>query len=166
MKTSNPKGNDRSPESNVPRSNLVSKNIEMGHGNQRPKIEHVWAFMPVLATSNFVMMIQSKMNELAWRHHFPIVSLWETFKTSRAANSVVSGPIWLKFKFVRDFMHVLVTCKYKKDRIKTNWEKVETSFSHYKSMGAFCCHGNQRFDPICPKTLCSLSPTQMMLHIR
>ena len=27
-------------------------------------------------------------------------------------------------------------------------------------MGAFCCHGNQRFDPICPKTLCSLSPTQ------
>ena len=23
----------------------------------------------------------------------------------------------------------------------------------------FCCHGNQSFDPICPKTLCSLSPT-------
>ena len=29
--------------------------------------------------------------------------------------------------------------------------KVETSYS--KSMGAFCCHGNQNFDPICPKTL-------------
>ena len=26
-------------------------------------------------------------------------------------------------------MHVLVTCKYKKDRIKNNREKVETSFS-------------------------------------
>ena len=39
-------------------------------------------------------------------------------------------------------MHVLVTCEYK------------------KGSGAFCCHGNQRFDPICPKTLCSLSPTQ------
>ena len=26
-KTSSPKGNDRSPESNVPRSNLISKNI-------------------------------------------------------------------------------------------------------------------------------------------
>ena len=25
-------------------------------------------------------MIQSKMNELAWRQHFPIVSLWEIFK--------------------------------------------------------------------------------------
>ena len=26
-------------------------------------------------------------------------------------------------------MHVLVTCKYKKDRIKSNQEKVETPFS-------------------------------------
>ena len=24
-----------------------------------------------------LMMIRSKMNELAWRHHFPIISLWE-----------------------------------------------------------------------------------------
>ena len=64
-------------------------------------------------------------------------------------------------------MHVLVTCKYKKDPIKNNREKVETSFfSHYKSMGAFCCHGNQSFDLICPKTLCSLSPTPVMLHIK
>ena len=39
-------------------------------------------------------------------------------------------------------------------------------FPHYKSMGAFCCHGNKSFDPICPKTLCSLSPTPMMLHIK
>ena len=63
-------------------------------------------------------IIQSKMNELAWRHHFPIISLWEIFKTSRAANSVVSGPIWPKFELVWDFMHVLLTCKYKKDQIK------------------------------------------------
>ena len=26
-------------------------------------------------------------------------------------------------------MHVLITCKYKKDRIKNNGEQVETSFS-------------------------------------
>ena len=63
-------------------------------------------------------------------------------------------------------MHVLVTCKYKKDQIKNNQGKVETSFSYYKSMGAFCCHGNQSFDPICPKTLRSLSPTPVMLHIK
>ena len=40
-----------------------------------------------------------------------------------------SGPIWPKFELVRDFMHVFITCKYKKDRIKNNWEKMETSFS-------------------------------------
>ena len=41
---------------------------------------------------------------------------------------VVSGPIWPKFEFVRDFMHVLFICRFKKDRIKNNREKVETSF--------------------------------------
>ena len=72
-----------------------------------------------------LMMIRSKLTELAWRHHFPII----IFRRSRAANSVVSGPIWPKFELVRDLMHVLVTCKFKKDRIKSNREKVETPFS-------------------------------------
>ena len=58
-----------------------------------------------------------------------LISAWEIIKISRAANSVVSGPIWPNFELVRDFMHGLVTCKYKKDRIKNNREKVETSFS-------------------------------------
>ena len=39
-------------------------------------------------------------------------------------------------------------------------------FPHYKSMGTFCCHGHQSFDPLCLKTLCSLSPPQVMLHIK
>ena len=39
-------------------------------------------------------------------------------------------------------------------------------FPHYKLMGAFCCHGHKSFDPICLKTLCSLSPTPVMLHIK
>ena len=33
-----------------------------------------------------LMMIRSKMNKLAWRHHFPIISLWEIFYTLRAAS--------------------------------------------------------------------------------
>ena len=115
-----------------------------------------------------LMMSRSKMNELAWRHHFPIISLWDFFffRRSRAANSLVSGPTWLKFELVRDFMHVLVTCKYKKDRFKSNRERWRHHFSHYKSMGAFCYHGHQSFDPTCLKTLCSLSPTQVMLHMK
>ena len=50
-----------------------------------------------------LMMIRSKMNELAWRQHFPItcISLWKFFRRSRVANSVVSSPIWPKFKVVR-----------------------------------------------------------------
>ena len=33
-------------------------------------------------------------------------------------------------------------------------------------MEDFCVHGNQSLDPIRPKTLCSLSPTPVMLHIK
>ena len=105
-----------------------------------------------------LMMIWPKMNELAWRQHFPIISLWKFFRRSRATNSVVIGLIWPKIELVRDFMHWLVTCKYKRIRWKTIKKRWRHRFPHYKSMGAFCCHGNQSFDPICPKTLCSLSP--------
>ena len=44
----------------------------------RPKRELNRAFMPVLIPATF-LMIWSKMNKLAWRHHFPIISLWEIF---------------------------------------------------------------------------------------
>ena len=40
------------------------------------------------------------------------------------------------------------------------------SFSICKSMGAICCHGNQNSNPISPKILCSLSPHQLMIHIK
>ena len=69
-------------------------------------------------------------------------------------------------------MHVLITCKYKKDRIKSNREKVETPFSPLYvnagvgSGGGFCCHGHQSFDPICLKTLCSLFLPPLMLYIK
>ena len=90
--------------------------------------------MPVLVTSNFDDD-SKKLNELAWRHHFPIVSLF--FRRSRAANSLDSGPIWPKLELVQNFKHVLVTCKYKKDLIKSNREKVEKPFSPLKVNGGF-----------------------------
>ena len=58
---------------------------------------------------------------------FPIISLWEFFRRSRAANSVVSGHIWPKFEPIQDIMHVLITCKFEKDQINSNGEKVVTS---------------------------------------
>ena len=85
--------------------------------------------MPVLVTSNFdddLIKNEQASMETPFSHY---KSMGNFFRRSRAANSVVSSPIWPKFKLVWDFMHVLVTCKYKKDRIKSNREKVETPFS-------------------------------------
>ena len=85
--------------------------------------------MPVLVTSNFdddsIKNEQASM-ETAFSHY---KSMGNFLKRSRAANSVVNGLIWPKFELVRDFMHVLVICKYKKDRNISNREKVETPFS-------------------------------------
>ena len=134
------------------------------NGLIRPKIKVDRVFMPVLAISIFYD--DSIKNERAsMETAFSIISLWEIFRRSRAANSVVSGLIWPKFELVRDLMHILVNCKYKKDQIKSNREKMETPFPHYKSMGDFCCYGRQSFDPICLKTLCNLYPPPVMLHI-
>ena len=85
--------------------------------------------MPVLVTSHFdgdSIKNERASMETAFSHY---ESMGNFFRRSRAANSVVSGLIWPKFELARDFMHVLVTCKYEKDRIKNNREKVETSFS-------------------------------------
>ena len=65
-----------------------------------PKIELDPAFMPVLVTSNFDD--DSIKNEQASKEtpfcHYNIMGNF--FRHSRAANSIVSGPIWLKFELV------------------------------------------------------------------
>ena len=85
--------------------------------------------MPVLVTSNFDD--DSIKNERASMEtaFFYYKSMGNFLDAQGQLNSVVSGPIWPKFELVKDFMHVLVTCKYEKDQIKSNREKVETSFS-------------------------------------
>ena len=93
--------------------------------------------MPVLVTNNFdddLIKNEQASMETALSHY---KSKGNFFRRSRAANSVVSGLIWPKFELVRDFMYVLVTCKYKKDWIKSNREKVETPFSPLKVNGGF-----------------------------
>ena len=45
----------------------------------------------------------------------------------KAANSLVGGLIWPKFELIQDIWHVLITCKFEKDRINSNGEKVVTS---------------------------------------
>ena len=54
-------------------------------------------------------------------HLRAIINLWAFFRFSGAANSIVSGPIWLKLKLL-DI--ILDSYKFKMDRINSNREKV------------------------------------------
>ena len=58
---------------------------------------------------------------------FPLYVNGNFFRHSRAANSVVSGQNCPKFELIQDIMHVFITCKFEKDRINCNGEKVVTS---------------------------------------
>ena len=94
----------------------------------------------------------------------------------------MSGLIRPKMELDWAFMPVLVTSNFDDDSIKNEGASLSSLPAsikridqkatekrwrhHYKSMEAFCCHGHQSFDPICLKTLCSLSPPPVMLHIR
>ena len=59
-------------------------------------------------------------SEKKWKDQF--------FRRSRAANSVVRGRIKPNFKLIQALMYVIITCKYEKDPIKNNQEKVATLF--------------------------------------
>ena len=59
-------------------------------------------------------------------------------------------------------MHVLITCKYKKDRLKKGGDVVFPIISQWRLSVAM----ETSFDPICPKTLCSISFTSVVLHIK
>ena len=72
--------------------------------------------------------IRSKTAEKTWWLRFShYKSMGIFFRRSRAANSVVGSLIWPKFELIQDIMHVLITCKFEKDRINSNGEKVVTS---------------------------------------
>ena len=133
----------------------------------RPEIKLVQALMPVLVTSNFdddSIKNEWASMETAFSNY---KSKGKVLRRSRAANSIVSGLIWPKFKLVWDFMHVLVTCKYKKDWIKNNWEKVETSFSPIVSQwGLSVAMETTVVIQSTPKPYAAFLPTPVMLHIK
>ena len=56
-------------------------------------------------------------------------------RSSRAANSVVGGPIWPIFELIHNIMHALVISKFEKDRINLNGDYVMTSIFR-RSMAA------------------------------
>ena len=56
--------------------------------------------------------------------------------------------------------------KIKKIQSKVKELEWSQGFPHYNPMGAICCYGNQSSDLIWPKTLCSQSPTPIMLKMK
>ena len=75
-----------------------------------------------------VKRIQWKTTEKKWRQHFlHYKSMGVFLRSSRAANSVVGGPIWPIFELIHNIMHALVTSKFEKDRINLNGDYVMTS---------------------------------------
>ena len=77
-----------------------------------PNFELIQALIHVLITCKYEKDPIKNSGENLMTSFSTIISLWDFFIRSRAANSAVLGPIWPNFELVRDVMHVLVTCKY------------------------------------------------------
>ena len=100
----------------MPRSNLISKN------QTHPSFNACSCYMKVSKGSN------QKQQRKSGNTIFPIIRSMGVFlRRSRAANSVVGGPIWPKFELIHNIMHVLVTGKFEKDRININRDYMMTS---------------------------------------
>ena len=96
----------------------------------RPKIELDWVFMPVLVTSNFdddsIKNYRASM-ETQFSHYKSMGNFLNVQGQLTPKSVVRSG--WNSNSSEIFMMHILVICKYKKNRIKSNREKVETPFS-------------------------------------
>ena len=132
----------------------------------RSRIELDRAFMPVLVTSNFDD--DSIKNERA--------SMETPFSHYKSMGNFLDaqGQLtpWSVVRSGRNSNLCDISCRsslpasIKMIGSKATEKKWRHHFSYYKSMGAFCCHGHQSFDPISFKTLSSLSPPPVMLHIK
>ena len=87
-----------------------------------PKFKLIQALMHVLTTYKY-----QKQPRKSGYTIFHYKSMGLSFRRSRADNSIVSVPIWPKFKLLLDIMHVIDTYKFKTDWINSNQEKVATS---------------------------------------
>ena len=133
-----------------------------------------------------IKRIGSKATKKRWRHHFPHYKsigafCWHGHQSFdpiclkilcslSLIPSDATHKIWSRLDINSNSYEILcmslLSASIKRIGSKTTEKRWRHRFPHYKSMGAFCCHGNKNFDPICPKTLCSLSPITVMLHIK
>ena len=130
LKKSRPKGNYRSPESNMPGSQIwsypQSRQIAPNENSPLwPNFEHMWDFMPAQVNCKF------HKEPIYWKDYALNNVIFGRFQQSKANNSKVTSPTRPEFEFFWDLMNVLVPCKLDKDPINNEHASVETSFSHY-----------------------------------
>ena len=68
--------------------------------------------------------IRSNTAEKTWWLRFSHYKSMGIFSDAQGQLTVIGGPIWPKFELIQDIMHVLITCKFEKDRINSKGEKV------------------------------------------
>ena len=111
--------------------------------------------------------IRSRTVEKKWRHcfsHYKPMEIFSDVQGQLTLHSVVQSGRNSNLSELSCMLSLPASMK--KIGRKTAEKKWRHRFLHYNPMGAFCCHGNVSPDPIWPKTLCSQSPTPMMLLIK
>ena len=132
----------------------------------RPEIKLVRTFKPVLVKSNFdddLIKNEQAGMEIAFSNYKSMGNFLDAQGQLTPWSEVRSG--WNSNSSKILCMSSL-PASIKRIGSKSTDKRWRHCFPHYKSMGAFCCHGNQSSDPICPKTICSLFPTPVILHIK
>ena len=124
--TSSPKGNDRSPESNVPRSNVVFSAIKANHS--KVNSPETLFLQPFPHPNDATHKIWSRLAN--WLQRYSSSKVWN-FPHSGANNSKLIGLIWPKIELDRAFMPVPATSNFDDDSMKNERASMETAFSHY-----------------------------------
>ena len=93
-----------------------------------PNFKLIPALMYVIITCKYEKDPIKNSREKVETSFSPILAYGDFLRRSRAANSSVGGPIRPELELIQALMHVFVTCKYEKDRMKNSREKVETPF--------------------------------------
>ena len=106
---------------------IISLSVAMEtSGRIWPNFKLIQAFMHVLIVCMYEkdQMKNSRENVVI----FSIICLWDFFRRSRAANSLVHGRILPNFELIQALMYIIVTCKYEMNPIKNFRENVMTPF--------------------------------------
>ena len=86
-----------------------------------------------------VQIIKSHKNLIKTKRISREGQIW-SFRHSRASNSEVNSPIWPEFELIRDFMAVLISCKFEDDLIKSEGATLRTTFSPLEVNGEIFHH--------------------------